>query len=55
VPPTAGSALAAAALGKPLPTPEPEAAPVAPDPSVGPGGVPLSKPIVPPAEEKPRP
>jgi len=56
VPPTAGSALAAAALGKPMPPPaEPEAAPVAPDPSVGPGGVPISKPIVPPAEEKPLP
>jgi CRP-like cAMP-binding protein len=56
VPPTAGSALAAAALGKPMPTPaEPEAAPVAPDPSVGPGGIPISKPIVPPAEEKPLP
>jgi CRP-like cAMP-binding protein len=55
VPPTAGSTLAAAALGKPPSTPgEPEAVPAAPDPPVPPG-VPLPKPIVPVPDERPLP
>jgi Cyclic nucleotide-binding domain len=55
VPPTAGSALAAAALGKPSQSPTETGTPVAPDPSVAPGGVPLPKPIVSPPDEKPLP
>ena len=46
---------AAAALGKPQSPAEPKETPVVPDPSVAPGGVPLPKPIVVPAEEKPLP
>jgi hypothetical protein len=56
VPPTAGSALAAAALGKPPQSPtETKGTPVTPDPSVAPGGVPLPKPIVQAPDEKPLP
>ena len=58
VPPTAGSALAAAALGKPAPAaPDGTEAPAtaATEPSVTPGGVPLPKPIVEPQAEKPDP